>query len=156
MKKFFIIFIIITSLLTFYLTSDKKINESNIVTEAEIENYKQITIDIYNEYGWELTEEKLNEEIQDYISLEISEAKSKAKGMEFRDAFRMSLIISGITCGAVFLYLYFSKLHDGELYGGHFAGDRIDDDLEIAKRKAQRDFFNQSREHFINKFQKNK
>lgn len=156
MKKIFIVFIIMVSLVTFYLTRDKKIDESNIVTQEEIEDYKQITIDLYNKYGWELTEEKLNEEIQDYISLEISEAKSKAKGMEFRDAFKMSLILSGISCGAIFLCLYFSKLHYGELYGGHFANDRIDDDLEIAKRKAQRDFFEQTREHFINKISKNK
>lgn len=105
-----ILFIIMVSLMTFSFTQDKKVDESKVVTENKIASYKQIILNTYTYNGFcGLTEEQIDQKIQEYIDLEISSAKSKAKGMEFKEAFRLSLIISSICC--VVFYLFYS-MHD--------------------------------------------
>lgn len=116
MKKILILFIIMVSLMTFAFTRDKKVDETKVVTENEIIQYKQSLVEIYSKYGVNYTEEEIDEKAQEYKKLQISIAKSKAEGMEFGEALRTSLITSAI-CFVVFGGLIFLRVaHYRELF----------------------------------------
>lgn len=110
-----ILFVIMVSLMTFSFTQDKKIDKENIVTQDDIENYKQTVINSYNKHGWYLSEKELNESIQQHIDSEISTAEIKAKGMEFGEALKTSLITSAICFAAFGIMSFFITAHRMEL-----------------------------------------
>ena len=103
-----------------------------------------------------MTEKEINKKVQEYKDTQISIAKVNARGMDFKEAFKISLVVSAICCEGFYLYVSLKKMHYGELLGGHFGGDRVTDSTELMKRKMQLDFFDKTRESYINKISKDK
>ena len=71
MRKFIIFFIILVSIMTFCLTRSNKINEENVVTDTELKEYRNSLISGLEEYGYHLTEEEINQKVQEYKEMQI-------------------------------------------------------------------------------------
>lgn len=149
MKKLIIFFIIMVSILTFSLTRSRKVDEENVVTEEEITQYKESLINDLDKYGYNLTEEEITKQVENYKQIEISIAKSKANGLEFGKALKMSLIISALCCGGLFLFVSLTKSHYREFFGMPYANS-----AELYNKKVSYDSFTRRREFFKKFFNK--
>lgn len=134
MKKIIIFFIIIVSVMTFCLTRSKKINEENVVTDAELNEYRNSLIASFEKHGYYLTDEELNQKVQEYKELQISIAKSKAKGMDTKKAFKTSLIVCSICCVVLFIILHLKNVQYNELLGSSFGSDNTNDNMRGLRR----------------------
>lgn len=89
--------------MTFCLTRSREIDEKNVVTTEEINQYKQTLEYGYRQYGFNVTDEEINKQVQEYKYMRISMAKSDAKGMELKDDLKISVITSFIFCIILFI-----------------------------------------------------
>lgn len=120
MKRFIIFFLIVVSIMTFSLTRSKEVDETNIVTTDEIEQYKQSLLNTYKKYGYTISETELNKNVQKYIDTQTSIAKSKASGMEFKQALKISLIVSSIFFILLFFLFHLKTAQYNEIFGNSF------------------------------------
>lgn len=129
MKKFIIFFIIMVSIMTFCLTRSREIDEGKVATEEEISQYKESLLDSYKEYGYNITDEEINKQVQNYKDMQISIAKSKAKGMDFKKALKTSLITCSICCIVLFIVFHLKNAQYNELFGSSFGSDNTNDPM---------------------------
>ena len=130
MKKFFIFFIIMVSIITFALTRSGKINEEEVVSDTELKEYRNSLMINFKKYGYNLTEEEINQKVQEYKETQINIAKSKAKGMDTKQAWKISLIISSISCVLLFGVFSLKEVKYNELFGSSFGSDNTNDNMK--------------------------
>lgn len=123
MRKFIIFFIILVSIMTFCLTHSNKINEENVVTDTELK-----------EYRYHLTEEEINQKVQEYKEMQINIAKSKAKGMDTKQALKISLIVCSLCYIILFVIIHFKNTQYNELFGSSFGSDNTNDNMRGLRR----------------------
>lgn len=112
MRKLLIVFIILVLIITFMLTrSNDKLNEP-VVSDSELNSYRQrlITSGLYN------SEEDINEAVNSYVEMQTIIAKEGQKGMSFGKALKVSVIISASTMLFIFVIIQFSNAHTIEKY----------------------------------------
>lgn len=131
---FIIFFIIIVSIMTFCLTRSTEINEDNeeaIVTDTELKEYRNSLIANSKKYEHYLTEEEINQKVQEYKEMLINIAKSKAKtkGMDIKQALKISLIICSVFCLVLFVIFYLKNAQYNELLGSSFDSDNTNDNM---------------------------
>lgn len=116
MKKFIVYFIVyfmvMVLLITFYLIFDYKINKKDTITDAELMTYRNYVISTNEKYGYELTEEEINEQVQ-----KIKEIETSRRDMNFPKAFKNSLFICSIFFVIFLVIGLFHSFHTHELYG---------------------------------------
>lgn len=134
MKKIIIFFIIMVSIMTFCLTRSKEIDEGKIVTEEEIAQYKESLLDTYKKYGYDVTDEEIDKQVQNYKDMQISIAKSKAEGMDFKKALKTSLIACSICCIVLFIVFHLKNAQYNELFGSSFGSDNTNDPMRGLRR----------------------
>ena len=134
MRKFIIFFIIMVSIMTFCLTRSNKINEENVVTDTELKEYWNSLISSFEKYGYHLTEEELNQKVQEYKEMQISIAKSKAKGMDTKQALKMSLIVCSVCYIILFVIFHLKNAQYNELFGSSFGSDNTNDNMRGLRR----------------------
>ncbi len=134
MKKISIFFIIMVSIMTFCLTRSKEIDEGSVVTEEEIAQYRNSLIETYEKYGHKVTDEEINKQIQDYKERKITIAKSKAKGMDFSTALKISIIVCFISCIVLFIIFHLKNAQYNELFGSSFGSDNTNDPMRGLRR----------------------
>ena len=142
MKKTLIFFIIMVIGLTYSLTRPTTYKEEYINNEAA--KYRNSLLNTYKQNGDTISEELLENMVQDYIELSVK----KNHGMEFGEALKTSVIVSAICFGGFFLVIFINRTHYGEFFGGYFSSDRITDDAEIYKRKAYYEHMKRIRNNF--------
>ena len=143
MKKLFIFFIIMVSLCTFALTRTKKFDENKVVSEEELTEYRIALETHFNASGRNLSEEEINNHLENYRQTEISLAKSSSSGLEFGQALKISIIISVLSCAGLFIIITLTKSHYREFYGNPYASN-----TELYKEKLQRDFLENNKDLF--------
>lgn len=129
MRKFIIFFIIMVSIMTFVLTRSNKINEGNVVTDTELKEYRNSLIDDFEKYGYNFTEDEINEKVQKYKEMQISIAKSKSKGMDVKLALKTSLKVCTVLCLLLFILFNFKKAEYNVLLNNSLRSDKEDDDM---------------------------
>lgn len=134
MKKIIIFFIIMVSIMTFGLTRSREIDETKVVTEEELAEYKQILLDTCEKYGYDITDEEINKQIQYYKDMQIATAKSTAEGMEFKEALKTSLIVCSICCIVLFIVFHLKNAQYNELFGSSFGSDNTNDPIRGLRR----------------------
>ena len=134
MRKFIIFFIILVSIMTFCLTRSNKIDEENIVPDTELNEYRNSLIASFEKYGHNLTEEEINKKVQEYKEMKISIAKSKAKGMDTKQAFKTSLIVCSILCVVLFIIVNLKNAQYNELFGSSFGNDNTNHNMRGLRR----------------------
>ena len=134
MRKFIIFFIILVSIMTFCLTRSNKINEENVVTDTELKEYRNSLISGLEEYGYHLTEEEINQKVQEYKEMQINIAKSKAKGMDTKQALKISLIVCSLCYIILFVIIHFKNTQYNELFGSSFGSDNTNDNMRGLRR----------------------
>ena len=134
MRKFIIFFIIMVSIMTFCLTRSNKINEENVVTDVELNEYRNSLIVGFEKYGYHLTDEELNQKVQEYKEMQISIAKSKAKGMDTKQALKISLIVCSVCCLVLFIIFHLKNAQYNELFGSSFGSDNTNDNMRGLRR----------------------
>ncbi len=120
--------------MTFFLTRSNKIDEENIVTDTELIEYRNSLIATYEKYGYSVTEEEINQKVQEYEEMQISIAKSKAKGMDTKQAFKTALIICSICCISLFVIFHLKNAQYSELFGNSFSRDNTNDNMRGLRR----------------------
>lgn len=120
--------------MTFCLTRSKEIDEGSVVTEEEIVQYRKSLIETYEKYGRKVTDEEINEQIQDYKEMKISMAKSKAKGMDFSTALKTSVIVCFICCIVLFIIFHLKNAQYNELFGNSFGSNNTNDSMRGLRR----------------------
>lgn len=123
MKKFLIFFILLVSLMTFVLTRPKGTTTTNntVVSNEEIENYRQNLINS----GLFHSEETIDTAINEYIELQTKAKQSKKQGMPFKEALKISFISSVAILGILFLIYQLKNAQYNEFFGSHM-GDTTD------------------------------
>lgn len=143
MKKTLIFFIIMVVGLTYSFTRPTVYKEEYINNEAA--KYRNSLLNSYEKTGDNISEELLDNMVQDYIELSVK----KNNGMQFGEALKTSLIISVICFGGFFLIIFLRRAHYSEFFGGHFASGRITDNTELYKRKVRYDHMKRIRDAFL-------
>ncbi len=108
MRKFLIFFVIMVAIITFALTRSAKVHfEGHTVSEEEVAEYRaEILSGKY--MSTKLTEEQVDKMVEDYIQRNTREPRDEVvKGMKFGETLKISIITSGIACGAFFFIIYF-------------------------------------------------
>ena len=134
MGKFIIFFIIMVSIMTFCLTRSNKINEGNVVTDTELKEYQNSIISSFEKYGYHLTEAELNQKVQEYKEMQISIAKSQAKGMDTKQALKISLIVCSVCFIILFVIFHLKNAQYNELFGNSFGSDNKNDSMRGLRR----------------------
>ena len=116
MKKILILFVVIVAVTTWLLTLDNEFDESKVVTEEELIEYKQSLIESSNKFGYTLTEEEMNERIQNHTAIRIGRAKENAEGMEFKEALILSLKIYAIIFIVIGIIIFCRREHYNGLF----------------------------------------
>lgn len=123
-KIFIIIYIILLLLVSYSLTIPREIDENSIVSENDIQRYKSSLLEVYKKNGESITEEELEEAVQEYKAERIRLEKVSASGMSFGQALKNTTISSLIIFFVCYMMWFFKIAHRGELRGGHpFVGD---------------------------------
>ena len=134
MRKFIIFFIIMVSIMTFCLIRPNKINKENVVTDAELNEYRNSLIAGFEKYGYHLTDEELNQKVEEYKEMQINIAESRSKSMDTKQAFKTSLIVCSICCVILFVIFHLKNAQYNELFGNSFGSNNINDNMKGLRR----------------------
>lgn len=117
MKRFIMLFIIIVPVMTFALTYSNPVSEEEAVSQKELDEYRNIVVASSEKVGYQLTEKELDEKVQEYKETQISTVQSQNKGMDIKQAFKTSLILSALCCGGFFIIVSLRWAQHRERFG---------------------------------------
>lgn len=112
MKKIILFCVILILAMTFAFTRPVKINEENFIGNTELEGYRNMLVAVCEKYKYHLTEEQIDQEVQEYKERKIRIVKDREEGMDVIPA----LILSCITCGGLLIVGILVFLHRRELH----------------------------------------
>lgn len=112
MKRFIVFYIVIVCIITLSLTLIYENEKKYAVTDEKLMTYRNYVISISEKYGYKLTEEEIKKEVQKFKEIE----ESKAEDMNIKQAFKIALIISPISCIVLLIVGFLKSAHRYELY----------------------------------------
>ena len=88
----------------------------------------------FEKYGYHLTDEELNQKVEEYKEMQINIAESRSKSMDTKQAFKTSLIVCSICCVILFVIFHLKNAQYNELFGNSFGSNNINDNMKGLRR----------------------